>query len=63
MASEANLPITDGFVVDLLDTKVYDRMKNMFHIATAVTPLVAISSNRWANMTVSRDQFISVSFF
>jgi hypothetical protein len=57
------MPLNDDFVTDLLDTKVYDRMKNMFHIATSVTPLVAISTNKWANMSASRDQFISVSFF
>jgi hypothetical protein len=63
MASDANLVLSDDFVEELLKSKVYDRMKNMFHIATAVTPLVAISHKKWTTMTISRDQLASVRFF
>jgi hypothetical protein len=63
MAAEAKVPLSAEFVKELVDLKVYDRMKNLFHVATSVTLLVAILPSRYANMTVSRDQLVSVCVF
>jgi hypothetical protein len=39
---------------------VYDRMKNVFHIATAVSPLLVLSGSRFHNVTLRRDRLIAV---
>jgi hypothetical protein len=56
----AGLPLREGFVQELQKGKVYDRMKNIFHIAASVTPLVALLPNRFQNFSAKRYHFIAV---
>jgi hypothetical protein len=59
----AGLPLKENFVQELQKAKVYDRMKNLFHTAASVSPIVALLSNRFQNFSAKRYHFIAVSLW
>ena len=61
MTFAAGLPLKENFVQELLKGKVFERMKNIYHIAASVTPLVALLSHRFQNFSAKRYHFIAVS--
>jgi hypothetical protein len=65
MALDARLPLSPQFVTALSEPKVggvlYDRMRNLFHISLAISPLFALTSRRFNNESHGRHMYLAVS--
>jgi hypothetical protein len=51
-----------AFTAALKMSRLYERMKNLFHLATLISPLLALSSWRFQTLSLKREHLIVVSY-
>jgi hypothetical protein len=51
-----------AFTEALKMSRLYERMKNLFHLATSISPLLALSTRRFQTLSLKREHLIAVSY-